>query len=162
MNVKVKKVGKWILWGLGIYALVGAAITIPFAIRDVNRDDAKKATAAAAYQADLAKNGGDVSSLPAPPSPAKTDDSGEMAAIVIGAALAYFLPGLLGLLRKSNRLNAIFLLNLLLGWTVVGWVVAFIWAIGGDSVAQAKSKIIDYDKLAAAMQAKAVPPPPVG
>jgi hypothetical protein len=37
-------------------------------------------------------------------------------------AALYFLPSIIGL-RKRNA-GAIFVLNLLLGWTVIGWVVS--------------------------------------
>lgn len=46
--------------------------------------------------------------------------------IVILIAL-YFVPTFIGL-RKRNA-GAIFVLNLLLGWTFVGWVVALVWAL---------------------------------
>jgi len=41
-------------------------------------------------------------------------------------ALLYFLPAIIG--RNKTDGTGIFLLNLLLGWTLVGWVVAFLWA----------------------------------
>jgi hypothetical protein len=37
----------------------------------------------------------------------------------------YFLPAILAWFRKTPHLMNIFLLNLLLGWTIVGWVIAF-------------------------------------
>ena len=40
----------------------------------------------------------------------------------------YFLPWLIALARRKANKRAIFVLNLLLGWTVVGWVVALTWA----------------------------------
>ena len=46
--------------------------------------------------------------------------------------LMYFLPSLVGLARGKRDLLAIFLLNLVLGWTVIGWVVALIWAAKAD------------------------------
>ena len=39
----------------------------------------------------------------------------------------YFLPTMIGL-RKRNA-GAIFALNLLLGWTLIGWVAALVWAL---------------------------------
>ena len=39
----------------------------------------------------------------------------------------YFIPSFIA--RKSNNLNKIFLLNLLGGWTAIGWIAALIWAI---------------------------------
>ncbi|GFO81220.1 MAG: hypothetical protein A49_08470 [Methyloceanibacter sp.] len=47
--------------------------------------------------------------------------------VLVGVAI-YFLPGLLASFRKHRNHNAIFVLNLLLGWTVIGWIVALIWA----------------------------------
>jgi hypothetical protein len=40
--------------------------------------------------------------------------------------LVYFLPAIIG--RDKNNATGIFLLNLFFGWTVIGWVIAFIWA----------------------------------
>lgn len=40
----------------------------------------------------------------------------------------YFLPSLVAFLRQHKNKLAIFLLNLLLGWTVLGWVVSLVWS----------------------------------
>jgi hypothetical protein len=45
----------------------------------------------------------------------------------------YFLPTIIGW-HKRNA-GAIFVLNLLLGWTLVGWVVALVWALTSDAPA---------------------------
>lgn len=42
---------------------------------------------------------------------------------------AYFLPTTIAQTRKHQNLKSIFVLNLLLGWTVIGWVVALIWSV---------------------------------
>ena len=51
-------------------------------------------------------------------------------AISVGTLLVimplYFLPTLLGWSEKKR--GAIFAVNFLLGWTVIGWIVAFVWA----------------------------------
>jgi hypothetical protein len=44
--------------------------------------------------------------------------------------LLYFLPAIVG--RDKRDAAGIFLLNLLLGWTVVGWVIALVWACGAE------------------------------
>jgi hypothetical protein len=46
---------------------------------------------------------------------------------VIALAIA-FLPTAIALLRGHQDSFAIFLTNLLLGWTFIGWLVALIWA----------------------------------
>ncbi len=48
-----------------------------------------------------------------------------MAAIVI---LFYGFPTILAWDRKHVNLQAIFVLNLFLGWTILGWIAALIWA----------------------------------
>ena len=40
--------------------------------------------------------------------------------------LLYFLPAIIG--RHKRDAAGIFLLNLFLGWTVIGWIIALIWA----------------------------------
>ena len=44
----------------------------------------------------------------------------------------YFLPSLIAFLGKKSNLMAIFALNLLLGWTLVGWVVSLVWSLSKD------------------------------
>jgi len=41
----------------------------------------------------------------------------------------HFLPTIIALLRRGRSTFGIFLLNLFLGWTLIGWVVALVWAI---------------------------------
>jgi hypothetical protein len=53
-----------------------------------------------------------------------------MAGVLILLAI-YFLPTLIGS-RKRNA-GAIFAMNLLLGWTLVGWVVSLVWALTQDA-----------------------------
>jgi hypothetical protein len=48
------------------------------------------------------------------------------------AAFFYFIPSLAG--HKKQNAGAIFALNLFLGWTVVGWVVALVWAMTKDTI----------------------------
>jgi hypothetical protein len=49
------------------------------------------------------------------------------AAVVIAAAL-YLAPSLVAYKRAHHQLGAIAVINVLLGWTVVGWVVALAMA----------------------------------
>ena len=41
----------------------------------------------------------------------------------------YFLPTILAFARNKRDTAAILLLNLFLGWTMIGWVVALVWAV---------------------------------
>lgn len=52
--------------------------------------------------------------------------------IILGAAF-YFLPSLLANGSKKKNTASIFVLNLFLGWTLIGWVIALIWAVKKDA-----------------------------
>ena len=59
-------------------------------------------------------------------------DANEAVARVIGilsAALVYFVPALIAKRRHTENLEALFLVNLVFGWTVLGWIGALIWSI---------------------------------
>lgn len=49
--------------------------------------------------------------------------------LVVGIVVLYFLPSLVAFLRQHKNKLAIFLLNLLLGWTILGWVVSLVWSV---------------------------------
>jgi Superinfection immunity protein len=44
----------------------------------------------------------------------------------------YFLPSIIALGRSKRDITAIVLLNIFLGWTMIGWVVALVWAVKTD------------------------------
>ncbi len=46
--------------------------------------------------------------------------------------LLYFLPSIIAAVRGKRDTLAIFLLNLFLGWSVIGWFVVLIWAAKHD------------------------------
>ena len=48
-------------------------------------------------------------------------------------AILYLLPAINAKSRKHPSTGAIFLLNLFLGWTVIGWLVALIWSATATS-----------------------------
>jgi hypothetical protein len=48
--------------------------------------------------------------------------------LCLGVA-SYFVPLIVALSRNHRQTLAIGLLNLFLGWTVVGWVVGLVWAV---------------------------------
>jgi hypothetical protein len=63
--------------------------------------------------------------------------------IVIGFFF-YFLPALVASHRKNPNATAIFVLNLLLGWSVIGWVVALVWAFSGENRKGATKRRLIY------------------
>lgn len=48
---------------------------------------------------------------------------------VLAVVLVHFLPTIIALARGHHNGFAIFLTNLLLGWTVIGWIIALIWSV---------------------------------
>jgi hypothetical protein len=55
--------------------------------------------------------------------------------ILLLVAAFYFLPTILGMLRHKRNSLAIFALNLLLGWTLIGWIIALVWGLTADAPA---------------------------
>lgn len=50
--------------------------------------------------------------------------------LVIIFLVIYFLPTIYGYDHRNS--TSIFILNLFLGWTLIGWVIALIWAFSND------------------------------
>jgi hypothetical protein len=49
---------------------------------------------------------------------------------LLGLILAfYFLPAIIAAKRETKHEGMIFLINIVFGWTVLGWIAALIWAI---------------------------------
>ena len=44
----------------------------------------------------------------------------------------YFLPAIIAFARSKRDTVSILVLNLLLGWTMIGWVIALVWALKQD------------------------------
>jgi hypothetical protein len=55
----------------------------------------------------------------------------EIAAISVFAMgfFLYFIPTVVAAGRKHRNAGAIVVLNVLLGWTFIGWVIAFVWSL---------------------------------
>lgn len=57
----------------------------------------------------------------------------ELALIVAVSSAVYFLPTFIAVKRNHSNRTPIMLTNIFFGWTVVGWVVALIWAFSDNS-----------------------------
>lgn len=51
-------------------------------------------------------------------------------AFIFFACVMYFLPSIIG--RHKRSAGAIVLFNALFGWTVIGWIIALIWACAAE------------------------------
>lgn len=49
--------------------------------------------------------------------------------IFLALLIGYFFPFIIATIRRQPNNTAIFLVNLFFGWTLLGWVVALIWAV---------------------------------
>ena len=48
--------------------------------------------------------------------------------------IVYFIPAIIAHTRNNIQSKAIFVLNLLLGWTALGWIAALVWAFTNSTV----------------------------
>ena len=48
--------------------------------------------------------------------------------IILAAVLFYFSPSIIAYDRKHRNFTTILILNIFMGWTVLGWLIAFIWS----------------------------------
>jgi Superinfection immunity protein len=48
---------------------------------------------------------------------------------VFVSLLVYFLPSIIAIVRGHKNALAIFVLDLFLGWTFLGWVGALVWSL---------------------------------
>ena len=52
----------------------------------------------------------------------------------------YFLPSIVAIYRRHVNFTAIFILNLFLGFTLLGWVFALVWAVYNSTAVQQGTK----------------------
>lgn len=62
-------------------------------------------------------------------------------AIIVPVAAMYFSPTMLALGQRSRSIVPIALLNTFLGWTIMGWAAALLWAALGRTRDQNPSKM---------------------
>ena len=53
--------------------------------------------------------------------------------ILIIVLFMYFVPAIVAHHRKHSKATAIRILNILTGWTFVGWIAAAVWAYTEDN-----------------------------
>ncbi|QWD61662.1 superinfection immunity protein [Polynucleobacter sp. MWH-UH25E] len=56
------------------------------------------------------------------------------AVLIALLSLFYFMPFAIAFNRKRANTGAIFALNLFLGWSLIGWVVALVWSLKEENV----------------------------
>lgn len=67
--------------------------------------------------------------------PLLTDDAGNFwegmlgLAFMLALGLLYFVPTIIAIKRKHKSTGGIVALNLLAGWTFIGWLIALVWSL---------------------------------
>ena len=51
-----------------------------------------------------------------------------MSLLLVLIIILYFLPTFMAVMQGQRQAAAIFMLNLFLGWTFIGWAIAIVWA----------------------------------
>lgn len=59
----------------------------------------------------------------------------------------YFMPALLATSRDHRDHLAILMVNIIFGWTLIGWVFALIWACTGNIEPKTVAEKSYYDEL---------------
>lgn len=73
--------------------------------------------------------------------------------LCVVAFVIYFLPCIIGGIRdKVHGGFGIFLLNLFFGWTLVGWLLAFVWASSGKTRREQRAEDQRHRELMAVLQ----------
>jgi len=55
-----------------------------------------------------------------------------IATLVTAVVAVYLLPTIVASKRRHRNRKTILVINLLLGWTTIGWIVAMVWAFTSD------------------------------
>ncbi len=57
----------------------------------------------------------------------------EIGLILLIFSPVYFIPTIVAVVRHAKQKLGIILLNIFAGWTFIGWVIALVWSIAGES-----------------------------
>ena len=55
-----------------------------------------------------------------------------MSDFTVGFLVMYFIPTIIAVLRRAKGDCGVLVINLFLGWTMIGWVVALAWAVSSE------------------------------
>jgi hypothetical protein len=51
--------------------------------------------------------------------------------LVVALIALYFVPTIIAVMRKKSNMGSVIVVNVFLGWTGIGWVVALAMSFGG-------------------------------
>ena len=53
--------------------------------------------------------------------------------IIMTLFIMYWLPTIIAIARQAHSALGVFILNLLLGWTILGWIIALVWSLAAEN-----------------------------
>lgn len=121
-----------------IEAISGRRIAAPLSLnaeRDASKFDANQ-VAALLDKSNAASRPAFASAQAQQSNPAKDEQIWGWTLLIFILGI-YFLPSIVG--SRHHNAGAIFVLNLFLGWTFLGWVIALVWACTKPAESQAKA-----------------------
>ena len=62
--------------------------------------------------------------------------------IILIVLVFYFIPTIIAISRKHKSMAAIIVVNVLFGWSLIGWLWAFIWSLASAHNAPVNVTII--------------------
>ncbi len=85
-------------------------------------------------------------------------ESGIFLIIIFLAVGGYLLPTLVATSRGTKSFWGVLILNIFLGWTLLGWLIAFVWAFGRTQ-RDDRIEANRHAELIATLQGPQGPPP---
>ena len=57
---------------------------------------------------------------------------GQELLLVLLLLMPYFIPSFIAVSRHHRNKTAIIVLNIFVGWSVIGWIIALVWSFTND------------------------------
>ncbi|PNO46568.1 superinfection immunity protein [Klebsiella michiganensis] len=65
--------------------------------------------------------------------------------VLIFAIIIYVLPGVIASSREHKNATAIWVLNIVLGWSFLGWIAALVWSFTNPGVVKLKPQVFGVE-----------------
>jgi len=65
-----------------------------------------------------------------------SSDYGLLPFLIIFGLLLYFIPSIVAFSKNRHNKSAVLVLNIFLGWSFIGWIVALVWAVSNRNPQQ--------------------------
>ncbi|HDO7148197.1 TPA: superinfection immunity protein [Klebsiella michiganensis] len=65
--------------------------------------------------------------------------------VLIFAIIIYVLPGVIASSREHKNSTAIWVLNIVLGWSFLGWIAALVWSFTNPGVVKLESQVFGVE-----------------